>query len=50
MGKLKAGVLGARRDAETSDANHMAMYLMLMGLATGVGGAYATGRRRKHEN
>ena len=46
----ESGVLGARRDAATQDANHMAMYLMLMGVATGVGGAYAIGRRKKHED
>ena len=46
----EAGVLGARRDAETSDANHMAMYLMLMGIATGVGGAYTFSRRKKRED
>ncbi|MBO4899184.1 MAG: hypothetical protein J5509_02735 [Lachnospiraceae bacterium] len=46
----EAGVLGARRDAVTSDANQMAMYLMLMGVATGVGGAYVFGRRKKHED
>ncbi|SCY83035.1 hypothetical protein SAMN02910292_03119 [Lachnospiraceae bacterium XBB2008] len=46
----ETGVLGARRDAVTQDANHMAMYLMLMGVATGACGAYVLGRRRKHED
>ncbi len=44
-----AGVLGARRDAQTSDSSNMAMYLILMGIATGVGGAYVSSRKR-HEH
>ena len=44
-----AGVLGARRDAQTSDSNQMALYLILMGIATGVGGAYVSSRKR-HEH
>ena len=43
------GVLGARRDAQTADSNQMALYLILMGIATGVGGAYITSRRHKRD-
>ena len=41
--------LTARRDAQTSDSNQMALYLILMGIATGVGGAYVTARRHKRD-
>jgi len=43
------GVLGARRDAQTADSNQMALYLVLMGIATGVGGAYISSRRHKRD-